>query len=51
MLDSFKEARKTGLSGVDLHEKIDEIQREKDTAAKEIAKIEEEFSKATGFQF
>lgn len=51
MLESFKEARKTGLTGVDLHEKIDEIQREKDTAAKEIAKIEEEFSKATGFQF
>lgn len=50
MLDSFKEARKTGLTGVDLHEKIDEIQRKKDKAAQELARIDAEFEKATGFK-
>lgn len=50
MLDSFKEARKTGLTGADLHEKIDEIQRKKDKAAQELARIDAEFEKATGFK-
>lgn len=50
MLDSFKEARKAGLSGVDLHEKIDEIQRKKDKAAQELARLDAEFEKATGFK-
>lgn len=50
MLESFKEASKTGLKGAYLHEKIDEIQRKKDKAAQELARIDAEFEKATGFK-
>ena len=50
MLDSFKEARKTGLTGEALYAKIDEIQRKKDKAAQELARIDAEFEKATGFK-
>ena len=51
MLDSFKQARQeTGLTGADLHEKIDEIQRRKDKSAKQIRAIESEFEKQTGFK-